>query len=129
MKISKIHQRFSDLLKEPRALTNPEDYLGPNWEDVINFWLYVDGLNVEEMNNMNALYLSLSEDVQVSAWRAAWASAKEVVGEKVTIAACGASYDKTYYMFFGYATYELIAQHKLLEQGKTLVFLPLCLKP
>jgi hypothetical protein len=29
MKISKIHQSFSERLEQPEALTNPEKYLGP----------------------------------------------------------------------------------------------------
>ena len=128
MKISKIHQEFSERLKEPRALTNPEDFLGPNWKDVINFWLYVDGLSYDEKLEMNKCYWALDYHVRYSAFNASWVAADKFVGWKVRTAAWSAAYDVTTFVVFGYATYELIASHKLLEQGKTLTALPLCLK-
>jgi hypothetical protein len=128
MKISKTQQRFSEELKEPRSLTNPEDYLGPNWQDVINFWLYVDGLSYEEKYKMNKCYWALDRDVRIGACCSSRDAAKEVVGKKVRDASWYATYDVSDWYIFQYATNELIAQHKLLEQGKTLVFLPLCIK-
>jgi hypothetical protein len=128
MKISKTHQMFSEDLKDPRALTNPEDYLGPNWRDVINFWLYIDGLTEEEMDKMNNRYCSLSEDVLDSAHLSAQSSAEEVVGQHVEDVAWSAAWDVTDWgSVFAYATEELLAHHKLLEQDKTLVALPLCI--
>jgi hypothetical protein len=132
MKTSKAHQRFFEKLNEPRALTNPEDFLGPNWKDVINFWFYIDGLSEEERRKIGESYWALDGDVLDSAWRAAYNASKDVVEFTVTIAACGASVCRsygTYRAFFGYATYEVIGHHKLLEQGKSLLFLPLCLNP
>jgi hypothetical protein len=122
MKISKSHQKFSDLLKEPRALTNPEDFLGPNWEDVINFWLYVDSLSESEISKIGDRYLALDYHVRDAVMLAARVSAEEVVGWKVRSAAWFAAWG-----VFGYVTYELIASHKLLEQGNSPTFLPLCL--
>jgi hypothetical protein len=127
MKISKIHQEFSDILKEPRALKHPEDFLGPNWEDVINFWLYVDTLSESEISKIGDRYLALDYHVREASRRAARDSAGEVVGWKVKNAAWCASYDVTR-LVFAYATNELIAYHKLLEQNKTPLALPFCLK-
>jgi hypothetical protein len=127
MKISKIHQSFSDHLGEPKVLTNPEDYLGPNWEDVINFWLYVDTLTKEEREKMSDSYWDLDYDVLDSAENAAWDSSEEVVGEEVANMAWNAALDVTDYSVFGFVTDELLASHKLLEQNKTLVALPLCI--
>ncbi len=129
VKISKTHQKFSDRLKEPKALTNPEDFLGPNWRDVINFWLYFDTLNEEEIDKIGKSYWVLEKDVLKSAEDAAWDSSEEVVGLKVRSAACWAAYVVTDLVVFDFATNELICHHKLLEQNKTLVFLPLCLNP
>jgi hypothetical protein len=125
MKISKTHQRFSDNLNEPRALTNPEDYLGPNWRDVINFWFYIDTISEVEELKMNFSYFDLDFLVRADIFGAARDAAKEVVGWKVATASWFASSRA----IFGDATRELIAHHKLLEQDKTLVALPLCLKP
>jgi hypothetical protein len=128
MKISKIHESFSDFLKEPKARTNPEDFLGPNWEDVINFWLYIDGLSGEEMERMDDRYWASDYDVLDSFRGAAEVAAEEVVGWKVGNAAWKAVYYASDSGCFSWATYELIASHKLLEQNKTLVALPICLK-
>jgi hypothetical protein len=122
--ISKSHQWFSDYLKDQKALTNPEDFLGPNWQDVINFWLYIDGLSSSEMEKMNDRYYALGEDVRQSAWSAAYEASSEVVEGRVRNAVLLV----TDYGVFGYATRELISHHKLLEQNKTLLALPLCLK-
>ncbi len=123
MKISQIHQRFFEKLNEPRALTNPEDFLGPNWKEVINFWFYVDGLSSDEKLKKCARYLSLNSRLRQLASVAINDVAKEVVGEDVRYAA----YCVNCLSIFGYATLELIAQHKLLEQNWTPLALPLCI--
>jgi hypothetical protein len=129
MKISKTHQRFSDRLKEPRALTNPEDYLGPNWKTVLNFWLYVDGLSEYDKKVINYSYWALDVDLRGSALITVRDAPDKVVGDGIGFSAWCAVYNVTNLSYvFAYATYELIAKHKLLEQGKSLVFLPLCLK-
>jgi hypothetical protein len=125
MKISNPHQLFSEYLREPRALTNPEDFLGPNWEDVINFWLYVDGLSEDETRKIRDRYWALDDDVREFARATAHFVAEEIVGEKVRDAIWYANY----WRVFGDATLELLAHHKLLEQGETLIALPLCLNP
>jgi hypothetical protein len=128
MTYSKIHQKFSKILKNPAALTNPEKYLGPNWEDVLNFWIYLDTLSDEEKNEMRQRCWDLDGDVRISANVVASDSADEVVGWGFREAAYWAACDVTGRVVFGDATYELIAHHKLLEQNKTLTILPLCVK-
>jgi hypothetical protein len=129
MTYSKIHQAFPERLKNPDVLTNPGKYLGPNWEDVLNFWIYLDTLSDQEREELGQRYWDLNYNVRESARDAARDAAREVVGEKFRNAAWDAADDVTGRRVFGNATYELIGHHKLLEQGKTLTFLPLCLKP
>jgi hypothetical protein len=131
---SKTHERFSKRLNKPEALTNPEKYLGPNYQDVLNFWIYVEGLSEQEKEEMRQRYLALDFNVRVSAYFAAWVAATEVIGVEFRCEAFDAAYDTAYdvtgwRVVFGTATCELIAHHKLLEQEKTLTFLPLCVKP
>jgi hypothetical protein len=126
MTYSKIHKRFSKRLNKPEALTNPGKYLGPNWEDVLNFWFYIDTLSDEEKKEINDRFWALDRKVRVSAIDDARAAAKEVVGDEFRCEAWRAAWDITGWGAFGGAIYELIAHHKLLEQGKTLTFLPLC---
>jgi hypothetical protein len=133
IKISKAHQKFSELLNKPKALTNLAKYLGPNWEDVLNFWIYVEGLSEQEKEEMRQRYRALDGNVRISAYFAVSVAAKEVVGWEFRDAAFYAAYDTAYdvaeWGVGGRATLELIAHHKLLEQNKTLTFLPLYVKP
>jgi hypothetical protein len=130
MKISKIHQRFSERLNKPEALTNPGKYFGPNWEDVLNFWIYVDGLSNLEKKEIVERYYSLDSKVRNSVWFAARDAANEVVCLEFRHNAWWAAYDVTgKRVVFGDATSELIVHHKLLEQNKTPLALQYCIKP
>jgi hypothetical protein len=133
MTYSKIHKRFSKRLNKPEALTNPEKYLGPNYQDVLNFWFYIEGLSDKEKGEMNDLYWDLADwdlddNVYYSAWVAAKNAAPEVIGVEFSDAACLAAWDITGWGVFGWATWELIGHHKLLEQNKTLMFIRLYTK-
>jgi hypothetical protein len=129
MTYSKIHKLFSELLNNPDALKNPEKYLGPNWKDVLNFWIYVDALSKQERKEISDRYYALDDYVRNSAIFAACDAAREVVGENFRNAASRAVYDVTGESVFGWAILELIAHHKLLEQGKTPLALQYCTKP
>jgi hypothetical protein len=72
MTYSKIHQRFSERLKNPDVLTNPGKYLGPNYQDVLNFWFYVDTLSDEEKKKMGQRYFALDDDVRDCAFLLLW---------------------------------------------------------
>jgi hypothetical protein len=128
MKISKPHKLFSNYLEQPEVLKNPGKYLGPNYQDVLNFWVYVDALSDEEKEEMDDLYWDLDFKVRESARIASIDAARGVVGWRFREAAWWAAYDITGSEVFGFATYELIAHHKILEQNKTPTYLPLCVK-
>jgi hypothetical protein len=108
MTYSKIHKRFSERLEQPDVLTNPGKYLGPNWEDVLNFWIYLDTLSDEEKNEMWVRYWSLDFNVRESAIIASRDAADDVVGEDFRYAAWRAAYDVTGCDVFCDATWELI---------------------
>ena len=116
MTYSKTHQRFSNRLIKPEALTNPQDFLGPNYETVLNFWKWIDSLSVEQWNVVADRYRNLDH----AAWDAAWYAARITAG----YAARDAAWDAAGYAA-GSATYELIGMHKLLEEGKKLIFVPM----
>jgi hypothetical protein len=130
MTYSKIHKLFSNYLEQPDALTNPEKYLGPNWQDVLNFWIYLDSLSDQEKEELwQRFYWALDEEVRNSAFDVAMDAAEEVVGREFRDEAWDAADVVTGWWVFGDATLELIAHHKLLEQDKTPTSLPLCVKP
>jgi hypothetical protein len=126
MTYSKTHKRFSERLNQPAALTDPAKYLGPNYQDVLNFWIYLDNLSDEEKKEMGQRYRDLNDNVRWSAIDAARDAADEVVGWEFRYAAWNVALNVTGRWVFSRATVELIAHHKLLEQNKTLTFLPLC---
>ena len=117
MKISISHQNFANWLKDQDVLTNPEKYLGHNWKDVLNFWIHLDTLSVEERRIINRRYLALDNmsTLKILACKAA----NDTIGIHYSNAA-GCVSD-------GYdvwrATWELIGSHKL----ESLKFLPLFL--
>jgi hypothetical protein len=129
MTYSKIHKLFSNYLEQPDALTNPAKYLGPNWKDVLNFWIYVDSLSEQEKKEMDDLYWALDRKVRSSSRTAARNAADRVVGWRFKDAAWWAAYSVTGRWVFGFATWELIEHHKLLEKNKTPTSLPICIKP
>jgi hypothetical protein len=119
MNYSKAHQRFSNYLQRPEALTNPQDFLGPNYEVVINFWWYLESLSeISEIdycshsvtkiygyNNFiinNAKFLTIH---QASAWYATQSALN--IGE-----------------WYGWVTVELICMNQILDDGKYLFYLP-----
>jgi hypothetical protein len=128
MTYSKIHQNFSQRLNQPDALTDPEKYLGPNWKDVLNFWIYLDSLSDQEKEELWQRYWVLDFKVREFAIIASRDAAEEVVGLRFRIAAWYAADVVTGRVVFGYATYELIAHHKILEQYKTPLALQYCTK-
>jgi hypothetical protein len=119
MKISKTHQRFSSRLKNPDVLTNPEPFLGPNWETVLRFWLYYESLTDEQQVELCRRYCAIDNYTLVRAWDLACNAAIEVIGK-----------DNRYAVFMAspvpeVLTYELITMHLLFERGHQLTFVPL----
>jgi hypothetical protein len=133
MKISKAHHKYAAHLQfqcsisKQDALTHPEKYLGPNWEEVINFWLYLDILNKKQLKVVGERYSALSCIEQCiardKALVAAGATAKYFNG-----AGSAAFYTLSCENFATeYATCELIGLQKLLAQEHHPMFFPLFL--
>ena len=125
---SKTHQRFSNRLQNPEALTNPQDFLGPNYETVINFWWTMDSLTKDQWNEVSRRYNALDYAAWDAGMPAAWYAAGNAAGN----AARDAAWDAAGYAAYsaagyaaGSATYELMGMHTLLNDGKDLLFVPL----
>ena len=117
MKISTTHQKFANDLNDQTALECPEYFLGPNWKDVLNFWLYLDTLHYEVLRLIDMRYYTLGEIGTLK--KLSWNVAKDTIGLKYADAAWHASPT----LADGCATCELIGSHNL----KSLNFLPLFL--
>ena len=130
MKISKVHKRFSERLQDPRVLTNPEEFLGPNYKAVLNFWLILDDLSEEQLK----LIEGFSEDFcnkPYSEWLKvideALKASYQTIGYKYTnqaIFVAGVCFDTS---FTSEVTLELIGMHLLLDQNKPLTIFPMFL--
>ena len=118
MKISNTHQRLSNRLKNPEVLTNPEPFLGPNWETVLRFWLYWESLTDEQARELSRRYWDIDDDTNNRASNLARNAATEVIGVDNRLAV----WNVAPYLPL---TYELIAMHLLFERGHSLTFVPL----
>ena len=133
MIISKTHQEFANCLQriynipEQQVLNQPENYLGSNWEAVINFWIYLDTLTQEQLKVVQKRYYALSLEERDKAWDKSYKAAKETT--KYAGDAGNAAYYNVFYAGWAvaYATCELIGLEKLLNQGHQLVLFPLFL--
>jgi hypothetical protein len=127
MKISKAHQEFANALNywyetsKQDALNYPGDYLGLNWEEVINFWLYLDTLTEEQFKVVEQRYFALSSEERHKACCKAWDAAKDAT-DYADVTGINAAYNAEQE-----ATYELIGLDKLLERGHQPVFFPMFL--
>jgi hypothetical protein len=118
MKISNTHQWLSNYLKNPDILTNPEPFLGPNWETVLRWWLYFESLTREQRYELNRRYGTIDYDTRIRAWELASNAAIEVIGEDNMLAVW-------FVAQYPAITMELIAMHLLFERGYSLTFVPL----
>ena len=119
MKISRAHRRFALSLEDQTALEYPERFLGPNWKNVLNFWIYLDDLSVDKLSIIYAHYHDL-RDVHTLRSLAVKAAVDTIGGEYKTAAWCA-----TTNSIGVLAIYELIGSHNL----ETLAFLPLFINP
>jgi hypothetical protein len=56
-----------------------QDFLGPNYEEVLEFWVFVDTLTKEDKNRKQSLYADLDYSSQMNAWHSAIRAADKVV--------------------------------------------------
>ncbi len=132
MNYSKAHQKFSTEFQNPEALTSPQDFLGPNYETVLNFWWTMDSLTETQWNEVARRYDALDSAAWDAAWDAAGYAARNAAGdaagyaaEDAAVSAARSAAWSAAWSAAGYATYELMGMHTLLNDGKTLLFVPL----
>jgi hypothetical protein len=124
MTISKTHQKFARLTNNQRALSHPEEFLGPNWKDVLNFWFFIDTLSEEQIRYAERRFWNLDVADRISARNLAFDAATDTI-------MCHSDADEAFMATPGHAvgnaTRELIGAHKILEQGKELKIIQLFL--
>ena len=129
--ISKAHKLFSERLNNPRVLSNPEEFLGPNYKTVLNFWLILEGLSYNQLMTIQSRYEdfyfnqhSESYTADIETWKASY----ETIGYGFANNASYAAWDVYGSNANCYATRELIGMHLLLDQQKPLSFFEMFLE-
>ena len=110
-------------------LSRPEDFLGPNYQTVLNFWMFLDSLSEEQWKEVMKRDVDMEVYMVEDASETATDSVRKMFpdffnGENThftlfynsNIGAPDTTWD---------ATCELIAMNSLLEEGKSLTFVPL----
>jgi hypothetical protein len=119
MKISNTHKSLSKELKNPEVLTNPEPFLGPNWETVLRWWLYWESLTDEQKDELVRRYCAIDYNTSDRARDLAYVATAEVISDDNCWAVwIVAPYPEA-------LTGELISMHLLFERGHSLTFVPL----
>jgi hypothetical protein len=121
MTYSKAHQRFSNYLNKPEALINPQDFLGPNYETVLNFWKYVESLDEETHNRINQRFFSYQLRLYHSNELCDKVFDRVRVDSYYLYLACSSLQNEA----IARATYEIILMDQLLEEGYKMTFLPM----
>ena len=93
------------------VLTNPEKYLGKNYQTVLNFWTVMDNLTEDNWKEVVRRYNALDDAAGYAAWDAAryaaWYAARVAAGYAAGYAAWYAAWSAARYAA-GYAAYELM---------------------
>jgi hypothetical protein len=121
MTYSRIHQRFAAKLGNSKALTNPEDFLGPNYETVLNFWRYVVSLEEETHNRINQRFFSYQPRLNLINKLCDKVLDRVRVDSLYLYLACSSLQNEA----IARATYEIILMDQLLEEGYKMTFLPM----
>jgi hypothetical protein len=118
MNYSKTHKRFASYLNrfyninEQDVLEHSENYLGPNYKELLNYWFYRDSLSAKQWNVYWDRVDSLNNETLKKAHSTAEELAKEVI-------------DPRFVDYIWVLDEELIASHLYIERGIPFTFLPL----
>jgi hypothetical protein len=117
MNYSKIHQDFAERVDDNKVLEYPENYLGPNYETVLNYWWYLDSLS---------RYYTFDSDCYADK---PVGYGSFIIGQASIITrfqsdAWGSTNVISKDYWYGWATVELICMHRILDEGKSLFYLP-----
>jgi hypothetical protein len=118
MNYSYAHKSFATNLSlgyninKQDVLDHPENYLGPNYKELLNYWFYWGSWSVEERNEHEQRHRRLDEETMDEAGEKAEILAKEVI-------------DPRFIWFSEYEDLEIVAAHLYIERGIPFTFLPL----
>jgi hypothetical protein len=109
--ISRSHKRISDNVNR-EILTIPQDYFGPNYKDLLNFWIYRETLSDYQLANVWEKIYAMNGDT--------WRQARDLIfklSDQV-------DWFNVPPIFMSIVELEICFAHIILERGESLVFLP-----
>jgi hypothetical protein len=118
MNYSERHKRFASQLNryhninQQDVLDHPENYLGPNYKEVLNYWFYRDSLSSEQIDVYWDRVYSLDNETKIKVSSTAIELAEEVI-------------DPRFVNYISVEILELIASHLYMGRGIPFTFLPL----
>ena len=111
MSSSLILQRLSINNNNPEVLNKPEEFLGPNYKEVLKFWNKIEKMSEEQLRPVNERYYAFYYENRSERYKAvnlAYEASWEVVGEDNANNAAWAALIVTKSYTALYATRELI---------------------
>ena len=119
MNYSKIHQLLQKEYLRDKINDSPDLYLGPNYQTVLDYWWYLESLSeiakIDYIDNIATRPFGYNQFIihqanllatkQAEAWYATQIALN--IGE-----------------WYGWVTVELICMHRILDEGKSLFYLP-----
>jgi hypothetical protein len=118
MNYSKTHKWFASqlnryhIINEQDVLNNPENYLGPNYKELLNYWFYWDSLSKEQRN----VYQNRKNSLDTQTWYYSSSIAIELAKEVI---------DPRFVNCLYLIEWELISSHLYIERGIPFTYLPL----
>ena len=125
MSYSKAHQRFSTIVRRAAALSAPQDFLGPNYKTLLDFWWFIESLTVDKLEAVSDRYFEIELLTRESAYHRAADAANIITRYSGDAASCTHNYGKFRSAISFDVTYELITMHIILDKGESLMFIPL----
>jgi hypothetical protein len=130
MNYSKAHQDLAERNGTHEVYDNPENYLGPNYEAVLNFWWYLETLTKEQLLELEGKY-SLKQMQYSNRYCEIVDHVEELLdwGRRATAASASRSLVRNIIGKFpsipAPVTLELIALQTILDKGEELIFIPM----
>jgi hypothetical protein len=121
MKLSITHKNF--IMQCPDSEVNPEKSFGPNYQTVLNFWLWLDTLTKEQLltvGNRNSASTMDRKSVDDFTKKLVDAELQYKLIHSIPM-----SYNGNYRGPALFGTYELIGMQEILYCGKDLNFIPM----
>ncbi len=104
------HENYN--INKQDVLDYPEQYLGPNYKELLNYWFYLKSMSNEQWKKYNERLSELPSQTRLDAYKIAKELASEVVDTKCL-------------EYFCDEEWEIIAAHLYLERGIPFTFLHL----